>query len=224
MTVGGWARLAGAVQAAMLLPLVPTLPSAAQPALRSVAEPALALDRLAAPVGDAVLVRLAGWPAGVVMIELCGGAALGGSADCLVAASAITAIGTDGTGMALLRVRVPPTPCPCVVRARSVIGGTTRAVPLIVRGAAVRPVVAAARKAGVIARLRWDLRTRAYIDRRVSEGKTRREAIRCLKRYIARELYELIAQTALHTSPPIGWVCCLTSIGASNSNSVTRQR
>ncbi|MCI4061455.1 IS110 family transposase [Micromonospora sp. R77] len=47
----------------------------------------------------------------------------------------------------------------------------------------------------VIARLRWDLRTRAYIDRRVSEGKTRREAIRCLKRYVARELFDLIAQT-----------------------------
>ncbi len=47
----------------------------------------------------------------------------------------------------------------------------------------------------VIARLRWDLRTRAYIDRRVSEGKTRREAIRCLKRYVARELYDLIART-----------------------------
>ncbi|MBM0256510.1 transposase, partial [Micromonospora sp. 4G55] len=52
----------------------------------------------------------------------------------------------------------------------------------------------------VIARLRWDVRTRAYIDRRVSEGKTRREAIRCLKRYVARELYELIVQTTSHTS------------------------
>ncbi len=47
----------------------------------------------------------------------------------------------------------------------------------------------------LIARLRWDLRTRAYIDRRVSEGKTRREAIRCLKRYAVRELDDLIAQT-----------------------------
>lgn len=54
----------------------------------------------------------------------------------------------------------------------------------------------------VIARLRWDERTRAYIDRRVSEGKTRREAIRCLKRYVARELYELIARHPKHTSLP----------------------
>ncbi|MET7397150.1 IS110 family transposase [Dactylosporangium sp. NPDC005572] len=45
-----------------------------------------------------------------------------------------------------------------------------------------------------IARLRWDHRTRAYVERRTSEGKTRREAIRCLKRYIARELYQLITR------------------------------
>lgn len=35
-------------------------------------------------------------------------------------------------------------------------------------------------------------RTRAYVDRRVSEGKTRREAVRCLCRYIAREVYRLL--------------------------------
>jgi transposase len=46
-----------------------------------------------------------------------------------------------------------------------------------------------------IARLRWDSRTQDYIKRRVAEGKTRREAIRCLKRYICRELYRDIATT-----------------------------
>jgi transposase len=54
----------------------------------------------------------------------------------------------------------------------------------------------------VIARLRWDRRTRAYLDRRVSEGKPKREAIRCLKRYVARELYELIARTPRQTTQP----------------------
>lgn len=43
-----------------------------------------------------------------------------------------------------------------------------------------------------LSRLRWDSRTRDYLDRRITEGKTRREAIRCLKRYIAREIYYLI--------------------------------
>jgi transposase len=45
-----------------------------------------------------------------------------------------------------------------------------------------------------LSRLRWDPRTRGYLQRRLAEGKTRREAIRCLKRYIAREIYQIIAQ------------------------------
>ena len=43
-----------------------------------------------------------------------------------------------------------------------------------------------------IARIRYDTgidpRTHTYITRRLAEGKTRRDIIRCLKRYIAREL------------------------------------
>lgn len=53
-----------------------------------------------------------------------------------------------------------------------------------------------------IARLRWDKRSQHYIQRRVTEGKTRREAIRCLKRYICREIYREIPFTP-DTSPPI---------------------
>jgi transposase len=45
-----------------------------------------------------------------------------------------------------------------------------------------------------ITRLRCDPRTRDYIARRTAEGKTRREAIRCVKRYIAREIHTLIQQ------------------------------
>ncbi|GLX99615.1 hypothetical protein Hesp01_75650 [Herbidospora sp. NBRC 101105] len=44
----------------------------------------------------------------------------------------------------------------------------------------------------VLARLRWNTRTRDYIARRQAQGKTRREAIRCLKRYVAREIYKII--------------------------------
>jgi transposase len=48
----------------------------------------------------------------------------------------------------------------------------------------------------VLSRLRWDTRTRDYLERRLTEGKTRREAIRCIKRYVAREIYNLIHQRA----------------------------
>jgi transposase len=41
----------------------------------------------------------------------------------------------------------------------------------------------------VIVRLRSDPATRAYADRRSKEGLSKREIIRCLKRYVAREVY-----------------------------------
>jgi transposase len=41
----------------------------------------------------------------------------------------------------------------------------------------------------VITRLSCDPDTRAYVERRVKEGRSKMEAIRCLKRFVARELY-----------------------------------
>lgn len=40
-----------------------------------------------------------------------------------------------------------------------------------------------------IVRMKNDERTRKYIDKCISRGKSKKEAIRCLKRYIAREMY-----------------------------------
>ncbi len=45
-----------------------------------------------------------------------------------------------------------------------------------------------------IGRLRTDDRTKAYVARRVAEGHSKLEAIRTLKRYIAREVYGVIMQ------------------------------
>ena len=45
-----------------------------------------------------------------------------------------------------------------------------------------------------IGRLRTDPRTQASVARRTAEGHSRLEAIRCLKRYIAREVFSLITQ------------------------------
>ncbi|WP_406472087.1 transposase [Streptomyces sp. NBC_01615] len=46
----------------------------------------------------------------------------------------------------------------------------------------------------VFTRLRVDLRTQDYYERRIKEGKTRREIVRCLKRYAAREVFHLVIQ------------------------------
>ena len=46
----------------------------------------------------------------------------------------------------------------------------------------------------VIRRLRWDAPTRAYVARRTAQGRTLPEIVRCLKRYVARELYPLLVR------------------------------
>ena len=51
----------------------------------------------------------------------------------------------------------------------------------------------------VLTRLQRDERTRAYADRRRGNGKTDREFTRCLKRYLARELYRRLESPPLAT-------------------------
>ena len=49
-----------------------------------------------------------------------------------------------------------------------------------------------------VTKRRRDPPTKAYIARRVADGKTEREAIRCIKRYLARRVWRLLEH------PPIG--------------------
>ena len=44
----------------------------------------------------------------------------------------------------------------------------------------------------VVARLRHDQQTQGYLARRLREGKSKKEAIRCLKRYVAREVFAVL--------------------------------
>ena len=45
-----------------------------------------------------------------------------------------------------------------------------------------------------IGRLRTDQRTKDYVTRRIAEGHSKLDAIRALKRYLAREVFTLITQ------------------------------
>jgi transposase len=65
-----------------------------------------------------------------------------------------------------------------------------------------------------ITRAAHDPETRAYLDKKIAEGKTRKEAIRCLKRHLARRFYRLLTQPAPDTpaitvNAPLR-VACLT--------------
>jgi transposase len=51
----------------------------------------------------------------------------------------------------------------------------------------------------VITRMTHDPETQAYVERRRAEGRTTKEIRRCLKRYLARQLYRTLER--LHTEP-----------------------
>lgn len=47
----------------------------------------------------------------------------------------------------------------------------------------------------VVFRMRTDQSTKDYVERRMAEGLSKREIMRCLKRYIAREVYHALASS-----------------------------
>lgn len=61
----------------------------------------------------------------------------------------------------------------------------------------------------VIVCMRYDERTRAYVTRRTEQGMSKRDIIRCLKRYVARDLLPHI-QSAAQNDPDLK----LTAIAA----------
>ena len=55
----------------------------------------------------------------------------------------------------------------------------------------------------VIVRMRWHEPTITYVNRRTAEGLSKRDIIRCLKRYLAREIYHLLAPLDTTDHPPV---------------------
>lgn len=58
------------------------------------------------------------------------------------------------------------------------------------------------RHVAALNRLRRDPRSQEYLARRTAEGKSKKEAMRCLKRYIARGTYRVILRGAGARAPP----------------------
>lgn len=42
----------------------------------------------------------------------------------------------------------------------------------------------------------------AYVEKRTADGLSKKEIIRCLKRYLARELFQLLPETSSSTAAP----------------------
>jgi transposase len=54
----------------------------------------------------------------------------------------------------------------------------------------------------IVTRLRYCPDTQAYIKRRIAEGLTKPEAIRCVKRYVARQTYHAVRADLGATTAP----------------------
>jgi transposase len=52
-----------------------------------------------------------------------------------------------------------------------------------------------------ITRARIDPQTKAYLERKRTEGKTKREALRSLKRHLARQIHRLLSMPAVNSDP-----------------------
>ncbi len=54
----------------------------------------------------------------------------------------------------------------------------------------------------VIVRMRWHPPTIAYVERRTEQGLTKKDIIRCLKRFVAREIYHLLPEPSTPSAAP----------------------
>lgn len=114
-------------------------PGAATPATDGpptveVADQSFADDAIAS--GATFKVTGSGWePNTLVQLEVCGAEARSGSSDCAVGQAQIVGTAADGTLRARLAVVVPPSPCPCVVRAFGQTNGQQATTPVIIPGA-----------------------------------------------------------------------------------------
>lgn len=106
------------------------------------ARPEIQLDQTTINPGDAVMVTLSGWSGRVVTISVCGNLARRGSTDCNQVASQGIGLNRDGSPtLSDFVVALPPTTCPCVIRASSTTHDAVALVPIELVGAPVGPLV-----------------------------------------------------------------------------------
>jgi transposase len=63
----------------------------------------------------------------------------------------------------------------------------------------------------VLCRMRWDPRTRDYVERRTQQGLSKKDIVRCLKRYAAREVYKTLTAPSCRSAIPVRAPIALTA-------------
>jgi sortase A len=104
--------------------------------------PTIALDRSTAHPGDNIVVQFHNWQSRDVTLSICGNLARRGSVDCNI-------VGSEGVPISALSpetlsdfvVPVPPTTCPCVIRAANSTQTEIAYAPVVLIGVATGPLV-----------------------------------------------------------------------------------
>jgi transposase len=63
----------------------------------------------------------------------------------------------------------------------------------------------------VLCRMRWDPRTRDYVERRTQQGLSKKDIMRCLKRYVAREVYKTLTAPSCRSAITVRAPIALTA-------------
>ena len=107
-------------------------------------DPTVALDRTGTAAGEQLRVTGAGWvPGSTLVVELCGQGAIHGSPDCAVASQVIVGADAAGTFVTSLTVSLPPSPCPCVVKAADEASHIAATAAVAVQGIPTVPITGA---------------------------------------------------------------------------------
>lgn len=135
-------RLSAAIAASVLAAVLAGNIAAAQDGGPG-SSPTVVVDRTGTAAGEQMLVTGNGWPAGhTLIVELCGHGGLRGSVDCDVTQQRTAGVGTTGTFSVVLTSSLPPTPCPCVVKATDQTTQVAATSSIAVAGLPTVPITA----------------------------------------------------------------------------------
>jgi len=105
------------------------------------ADPTVAIDRTGTAAGEQMLITGTGWPDGATLVvELCGHGGLRGTVDCDVPHQRTAGVGARGTFSVELTAGLPPTPCPCVVKATDQASQVAATASIAVAGIPTLPI------------------------------------------------------------------------------------
>ena len=130
--------------AAMLALAVPThVPAPSSTATAAVAAP----PRIAVPsgplsIGRQIMVTLHDWPAGTVLLEICGNNARRGALDCANDQATYAQVAAGAAAVTPILLVAPPVACPCLLRARTPIGAVQASAALPLAGMTSPPAPA----------------------------------------------------------------------------------